>query len=271
MRVKDYFPVLMTFVLLSARVTAGILVVGELSHEYTMQPGDSIRGRIEVMNQGEESEQVRVYQTDYDYKADGTNHYNDPGQAERSNANWMEYSPRQFVVLPGERVIVNYVIRVPEEDLAGTYWSMMMVEPVQNLEPDESISGFQVLTVFRYAIQIITTLGDANLISLRFDNVQLTREENGLFLQMDVENNGDMIVRPSIWAELFGSTGTFAGKFEARKGRLLPGTSIRRQVDISRLEPGRYKALIVGDCGGDDIFGIELNIEVQEPPDPEAP
>lgn len=255
--------ILLILLVFAPPLQAGILVLGELTHEHTLQPGDSAAGSIEVMNQGEESEQVRVYQTDYSYQADGTNYYGDPGQLPRSNASWIEYSPRQFVVLPGERVVVNYIIKVPDEELAGSYWSMMMIEPVQNLDVDDSAGGLQVLTVFRYGVQLIAHIGSANLVSLRFDNVQLAREEKGLFLQLDIENNGDVMVRPSVWAELFSADGQFAGKFEARKGRILPGTSIRRQIDVTGLDAGMYKALIVGDCGGDDIFGMELNLEIE--------
>lgn len=259
---KRVFQFLILFCFFSSPLIGQILVVGELTHEHNLQPGDSTTGAIEIMNQGDGSEQVRVYQTDFSFQADGTNEYGDPGQMARSNAHWIEYSPREFVVLPGERVIVNYILRVPDEDPAGTYWSMMMVEPVQDLEPEDEAGGFQVLTVFRYGVQLIANVGSANLISLRFDHVQLTREQEGLFLQMDIENNGDMIVRPDIWIELFDSTGQFAGKFKVRKGRLFPGTSIRRQVDISSLKAGEYKALIIGDCGGDDIFGMEVKIKI---------
>jgi hypothetical protein len=271
MRIRILLAILFLGGVITSSLRGGILVIGELTHEHILQPGDSATGAIEVMNQGDESEQVRVYQTDYSYKADGSNYYDEPGQAARSNASWIEYSPRQFVVLPGERVIVNYILRIPNEELAGTYWSMMMVEPVHNLEPEDPAGGFQVLTVFRYGVQLIVNVGSSDLVSLLFNNVHLIREEGGLFLQMDIENDGDLLVRPNIWAEMFNSTGEFVGKFETRKGRLMPGTSIRRQVDISTLKVGTYKALIVGDCGGDDIFGMELNFQVDPVEEPESP
>ncbi|HET6566508.1 MAG TPA: hypothetical protein VFG50_01000, partial [Rhodothermales bacterium] len=76
---------------------AQVAVVSGLSEEHTAQPGETYQGAIQVRNQTAESQEVRVYQTDYLFYADGTNVYGAPGSTRRSNASWITYNPDYFV------------------------------------------------------------------------------------------------------------------------------------------------------------------------------
>lgn len=252
--------------LMAAILPASVLVLGELTHEHILLPGESIAGVIEVMNQAGVAQQVRIYQTDYNYSADGTSQYGTAGEMVRSNANWIEISPKQFVVPPNERAIVNYNVRVPEERVNGSYWSMVMIEPVQEMPTDQSEEMLQIRTVIRYGVQLITHIGNSGIKSVRFQNTEVVRDSSSRHLQIELENDGERLVRPNIWIEVYNSEGQFVGKFEAKQGKLVPGASIRRQIDISQLNGGEYKTLIIADCGGDDIFGLNLTLNVQDIP-----
>ena len=77
-------------------------------------------------------QEVKVYQTDYLFYADGSTYYGDPGTMPRSNTRWISFTPKQFTVPAGEEVTVRYTIQVPNDArLAGPYWSILMVEPVE--------------------------------------------------------------------------------------------------------------------------------------------
>ncbi len=241
---------------------AEITVLSELSHEYVMQPGATQQGVIEIMNMGEPLQTARVYQTDYSYQADGTSNYSEVGTVARSNATWIEFSPKQATIPPNEKVLVSYSIHAPDSTLTGSYWSMLMIEPVSEIKPEQK-QGIQVLTLVRYGVQVITQIGNTGEKSIRFQNTQLIRKDGGRFLQLDIGNDGDRYVQPNIWVEVFDTTGQFMGKFETRQARLLPGCSIRREIDISTLQTGEYKALIVVDCGDEDLFGMNLTLKIE--------
>ncbi|HDQ45692.1 MAG TPA: hypothetical protein ENN17_09395 [bacterium] len=243
-------------------LAAEITVLGELSHEYALQPGSRQTGVIEVMNMGEKPRTARVYQTDYTYRSDGTSRYDAPGAVARSNAGWMQISPRQFTVPGGEKMIVNYVVGVPDTGLSGTYWSILMVEPVEEITPEQP-EGIQIRTVIRYAVQVVTQIGNTGDRSVRFQNAQLIRQDTGRFLVLEVENDGNRFVRPAIWVEVFDVEGQFQGKFETRQSRILPGCSVRREIDVTSLSVGEYKALVIVDCGDEDIFGMNLTLKIE--------
>jgi len=68
-------------------------------------------------------------------------------------------------------------------------------------------------------------------------------------------------MRPDVYVELFSEQGVSVGKFPGVKYRTYPGTSVRQSIDISSVAKGTYKALIVVDAGGDDVFGVQYTIK----------
>jgi len=243
-------------------VYADVVVVGDLSHEKTAQPGEIYTGEIILQNFGEEPEQVRVYQEDYIFFADGSGHYPEPGTIDRSNSSWITFSPKQVYIVPEEKSIVHYKVEVPEADtLTGTFWSMLIIEPLREIVP-ESTEGIKIHTVMRYGIQMITHIGGTGIRDIQFSGTKLIREEDKLFLQVDIKNVGERMLVPKVWAELYDESGNLIGPFESGLKKTYPGTSIRKKIDISTASSGNYKAMIIADCGEDDLFGIQYDIKI---------
>ena len=90
----------------------------------------------------------------------------------------------------------------------------------------------------------------------------LLNEANKHVLLVDVENVGERLLRPFVWAELYDSEGMVVGTFEGDRFRTYPGTSVRYRIDVSDVPEGSYKALVVADCGEEDAFGIQYSITI---------
>jgi hypothetical protein len=240
-----------------------VSVLGELSRDRTAGPGETYQGTIEIVNGSKEAEDVKVYLTDYRCQADGSNEYGDPGLLPRSNAKWIEFSPRQFSVPPGDKGIINYIVRVPQGDtLSGSYWSMLMIEPVVKVDPKAFKGQFGIFTVLRYGIQMITNLNDTGTRNFKFSNIKLEKDSADYQIRFDAENNGQRWLKANLWVELWDKDGKQVGKFEGKELHPLPGNSSRQGIRISKIMPGAYKALLVADCGGEDVFGMNLNLEI---------
>jgi hypothetical protein len=260
------------FCFLTPRVAeANISIVGGLTHEKKAKAGETYRGVIFIKNSGEDPQEVSIYQTDYLFSCDGKNTYGEPGKDPRSNARWITFSPRRLVVQPGDRSEVTYTVKLPgDETLVGTYWSMLMVEGTGRYSPDAMASKTQdvnmgIRTVLRYGIQMVTNVGDTGVRKLKFLATKLLKEnEEKRTLQVDIENVGERGLRPLLWTELYDKNGSYIGRFEGLRLRTYPGTSVRYRVDLSEVPEGKYKALIVADCGGDDIFGASYNLEFEK-------
>ena len=249
--------------------TAGLSVVESLTHEWIATPGGSYAGSITLQNTGDRLEKAKVYRTDYLFFREGTHIYGEPGINPRSNANWVSFGPREASILPGSKAVIDYNIEVPpDSSLRGTYWSLLMIEEVP--EGPEATDGLEspkvsmgITQVFRYAVQIVTHIGESGERNLEFLETKLLSDGDNKTLRVDLENIGQRWLRPTLWTEVYGMDGEYVGRFEGGKLRIYPGTSVRYEMDLTELSSADYNAVVVADCGGDDVFGAKYTLRVK--------
>jgi hypothetical protein len=248
---------------------AGVSVTSGLTYEKEAQVGETYQGVIQLMNTGKKPQEVKIYQTDYLFYSDGSNIYGESGKAPRSNADWITFSPHRLTIAPKGTSQVNYTLEVPDDKtLTGTYWSMIMIEGISSSSPEAARQEkdkitFGVSQVIRYGAQMITQIGDTGARKLKFLKTRLLKEDKGRILQLDIENIGEKLLRPALWAELYDEKGKSIGKFEGAKIGVYPTTSVRFRIDLSQVPKGKYKALVVADCGGDDLFGATYTLKFE--------
>jgi hypothetical protein len=267
--VRRIFPSMALFALACLpRTFAGVSVVGDLTQESTAGRGQSYTGTIVLQNTGDEELEVDLYQTDYRFSADGRNDYGEPGKSPRSNAAWIVFSPRHLSMPARQRAEVSYTVQVPDDaSLVGSYWSLLMVEglPKPVAEAPKSVQpAITLKTVIRYGIQMITNIGDTGTRALQFAATRLLRDGRSRSLQIDVENPGERWLETAFWVELYDGKGALAGRFEAEKQRVFPGTSVRFRFDLSAMPEGTYRCLAVADAGGDNLFGANYTLQMEK-------
>ncbi|HET6566692.1 MAG TPA: hypothetical protein VFG50_01935, partial [Rhodothermales bacterium] len=219
-----------------------------------------------------ESQEVRVYQTDYLFYADGTNVYGAPGSTRRSNASWITYNPDYFVLPAGATANVAYSVTVPADaadTLSGSYWSIIMVEgiekgsPESTIQPKEDRTQVGIRTALRFGVQITTNVGGDGNRKISFDNPSLQSADDGSrLLQVDLVNEGTLAVRPQVWVELYDEDGNDAGRIDGTSLRLYPGTSVRQRFSFGKELSGRYRALVFVDAGDDEVYGAEYTLDL---------
>lgn len=263
------FPALFFCLLIPYAAEAGVSV-DKLTHERSANVSETYEGIIFIRNHEEEPQEVKVYQTDYLFFFDETNIYGEPGKTPRSNADWITFSPKRLTIPPKEASGVNYTVKVPNnETLTGTYWSMIMVEGISKNSPEFSKPGKEEIKLYirevvRYGLQMVTHIGNTGTRNLKFLNTQLQKEEGRKILQIDIENIGERWLNPFLWTELYDEKGSYIGRFEDKRQRIFPGTSVRYKVDLSQVAQGKYKALVVAEAGDDDVFGATYTLKFEE-------
>lgn len=249
---------------------AGISIVGGLSHERVAKQDKAYRGVIFIRNTADEPQEVKVYQTDYLFFFDGKTIYGKPGKDPRSNARWINFSPKRFTIPAKGLFTVNYTIKVPDDKtLTGTYWSIIMVQEIcesspQAIKAERGKIKANIETVVRYAVSMVTHIGDTGARKLNFLDTKLLKREKERTLQVDIENIGERWLIPSLWAELYNEEGVYIGRFEGGRRRIYPDTSVRFKVDLSQVPKGIYKALVIADCGGEDVFGATYTLRFEK-------
>lgn len=269
-KISHILAVLIFCLLIPVPAESDITIVGGLTHERMAARGEGYSGVVFVKNIGDEVSEAKAYQTDYLFFCDGTSNYGPPGELPRSNAGWITFSPKRLTVRPNETVPLNYTVNVPNaEDLNGTYWSVLMVECIPKSSPEASGAAkpegsFGIRQVFRYGIQLVTHIGNTGSTYLKFAKTKLVKDKEKKILQINIENTGERMLRPSLWTDLYDQAGNYLGRFEAGRLRTYPGTSVRFTLDLSAVPQGTYKALVVADCGGDAVFGATYTLKLEK-------
>ncbi len=227
---------------------AEIGVIGKLTHTQNAQPGETYKTRIFIKNFGEQENEIKVFQRDLSFNADGNQFFLKKGIQKRSNASWITYSPQQVNILPAETTEVICSIHVPDDPtLVGTFWSLILIE--------SSLSKL-------YAIQIITHIGLTGKVQVEFVKTTLIREEEKAFLHVDVKNTGERMLRPLLFIELYSNDGEFVDKIEGGTWRIYPEFSVRYHVEVTHIPAGEYKAMILVDNLDEHVFGTEFLLDL---------
>lgn len=243
---------------------AGVSPESATTDSRTSNPGGTYRGTLTLRNSGKSAAEVKIYQTDYAFSADGRSSFASAGTLARSNASWLHLNQEQITIAAGERASVQYEVHVPDDGrLTGTYWSALMVEQISGEERGQRRNEVQLRQVMRHAIQIITEIGETGRSEIAFRNARLVNEGGKRELAVDLENVGDRWLQTQVWLELHDTEGRLAGKFGGQRMRTFPATSVRNHIDLSTVPPGRYLALLVADGGRNDLFGTQIDLDLR--------
>lgn len=243
---------------------AGISPESATTEVRSAAPGATYRGTMVIRNSGARTVEVKLYRTDYAFSADGRSAFASPGQLPRSNAPWLRLAREQIRLAPGERGSVDYEVSVPNDaQLTGTYWSAVMIEQLGGAEDAPKGEKAQLRQVIRYAIQVITEIGETGTGAIAFSNAHLSNANGKRELSVDLANTGERWLQAQVWIELHDANGHLAGKFAGQRLRTFPTTSVRNHIDLTAVPPGKYVALLIADAGRNDLFGTQLDLDVR--------
>ncbi len=251
------------FVLASKLLLGSIVVLNGLTHEQVVSPGENYKGTIEIQNSGNDEKSAKVYLRDYLFNYKGESSLDAPGTLARSNAGWITFNPELVTLASGEKVTIEYEVKVPANDsLKGTYWSVIMVEGIIPPDTTKHNRGVTINTAIRYAVQIVTNIGNTGTSDLQFSGVELTKQDQDNVLNIIVENTGERQLRPELALELFDENGKSVGILKAERRKTFPGTSIKATLDLKGIKPGKYTGVLVADCDEDHVFGTNVSFEL---------
>jgi len=244
---------------------AGISVVNGLIHEYKIEEGKSYRGIIEIQNIGETAQVVRILKNDFSCNSEGQVFYEEPVKHKRSNAGWIKLRTTDVVLSPGEKYSLVYQVDVPDRlSLSGSYWSVIMVEPVEEVKLDKKVNTLNVITQVRYAVQVICTTLQPAKAEVKFNKTVITKIEGSRYLVVDLEDTGELFHRAKVTGEFYDAgSGARKGVYKSNLQSLFPNTSRRYMIDITDLEAGKYKGVLLADCEGENVFGLDMMLNIK--------
>src|SRR5690606_11338141 len=164
-----------------------------------------------------------------------------------------------------EKTEIFYEIRVPDSiSLPGSYWSTLIVETVEELLPNQSSTGFQITSIVRYAIQIITDYSTQNLKpDLLFKHIEVQQETTNKLVKIALENTGVVYCKPSSSMEFYDKkSGNKIAQHASQAMGILPGTSKYYPIEIGDIPNGEYKVIIYATDQDHNTFALEADLEI---------
>jgi hypothetical protein len=248
--------------------SANVVVVGALSIEKKVVPGEELKGFLTIRNDANDVSEARVFQTDYIFKYTGDAAYDKPGKNPRSNTSWITLNQEYVKLGPMENSQITYTVKVPDDPkLSGSYWSLIMIEPIEKTikdapKKDSKKIGLSINTVVRFGFQLTTTISDTGEKKLKITGKNVMTRDNKNYLEMDVENTGTLSIVPHPYAELFDQNEKFMGRFAGKARRIQPGCSVKFEIELP-VPAGSYKTLVVLDDQEDAVFGAEYTLDIK--------
>lgn len=264
-----YLRIILSLIFINILYSKGnIVVTNGLTHHYKTEKGQVYKGVIELHNTGKDSKNVKVYLQDVSYKSDGTTIYSEPGTNRLTNTNWLELNSNLIELKSGEKSELKFEIKVPDYiSEPGSYSSILMIEPIETLPQNTNQKkGIQILSVIRYAVQIITDYSTQNTkTDLKFESINIDNTNKEKLLKIALENKGNIFCRTTIYLEIYSieSSAKIEGDFKSQSMGLLPNTSKSFPINISMLPLGKYKAIAFAKDEQDNIFALEFELDVE--------
>ncbi|MDR4951393.1 DUF3324 domain-containing protein [Chryseobacterium sp. ES2] len=257
---------LITLILQFSFLHAGIVILNGLTHSYKIENGKVYKGKVAIENTSSTPQSVKLFLQDYTYHADGTINYTALRTNTRSNGEWLKLNTNLVTLKGKEKTEIFYEITVPNQAMdPGSYWSVIIVEPVEEIKPSDNKPGVNITSVIRYAIQVITDFETEKAKpDLKFESVKVEKMEGKKTAKVAIANTGNLYCKPTASIEVYNrKTGEKVGTYSSLTMGLLPGTSKTFYIDISKLPPAQYKAAIIATDEEENAFALNVELEVK--------
>ena len=265
--IRRFVLLVILWVAVTATLSAQISVLGSLTRVRESVSGEVYEGTVSLKNTGQTTAQAKIYLKDYTFNAAGETSYLEPGSLPRSNAPWISISAATAVLAPGELADIKYTVNIPaSSSLAGTYWSILFIEaiPDENEIQAEDAPVITIRQVMRYGVQLVTDFVYSGPSDLRFTNTRIIAGAEGRSFSVDLTNEGGRWLNGELSLEVYSQDGDYVAALTGQRFRIYQGTSVRKAFSLAGFKAGTYKALLVADCGGDDLFGGNYNLVIPE-------
>lgn len=257
---------MITLILQFSFLRAGIVILNGLTHSYKIENGKVYKGKVAIENTGSNPQSVKIFLQDYTYHADGTINYTALCTNKRSNGEWLKLNTNLVTLKGKEKTEIFYEITIPNQAMdPGSYWSVIIVEPVEDIKPSDSKPGVSITSIIRYAIQVITDFETEKAKpDLKFESIKVEKQEGKQTAKIAIANNGNLYCKPTASIEIYNrKTGEKVGTYSSLTMGLLPNTSKTFYIDISKVPPDKYKAAIIAADEEENAFALNVELEVK--------
>lgn len=247
----------------SSYTQAKLMVVNGLTHTFKSDAGAVLNGKIHIKNVGRIADRMVVYKNDLITDCANSSNFVEPNTHSRSLTNWLTTNVDERILQPNEEYELLYSIKIPNDStLRGSYWGVFMIEGNSPLS-EERKAGVMISSKARYAIQIITDIGQETPPSLTFDKVDFVSSSDSVkIVKVKLKNEGGVTTRTKMILDLINSNGEKVSTIESVFRRIYPNTCAEYELILKNVPKGRYEGLLMADYG-QDLYATNIDIDIK--------
>lgn len=188
----------------SASAATQVLTITPSTTRPTLQPGSSLSGSFQVINQGESGYRLHLYTAPYSVHTEDYTPDFEPLPGHPDVAGWLQLAPTQSTIKPDQSITVRYKITVPAGTQPGGYYAVAFAETQAPKNGQGVIVNERVGEIFY--IQVAGTVRQTGKV---LDWSSPFLQKSPLAASLRLENDGGIDYRSAInisVRDLFGHT-----------------------------------------------------------------
>ena len=175
----------------------------------------------------------------------------------------MSLSDNEILMEPGQTINITYGLTPPADlDKSGSYWGVIMIEEIEDLDTNKPTVGVKVNALVRYAIQIIGSYDDNAVKQLEIADIKLDTTGGEQHVRISVQNSGNIMMKPIMILEVYSTDGEQIARKEIPYQKVYPGYCKVFDIPLADIPAGSYDSVIVADCGDENLYGMRFTLPV---------
>jgi hypothetical protein len=226
----------------------------------TFKPGVPFQFDLSTVNSGDTAVDMHVEITDLWYDEKNEKVFSSPGTSPRSAANWIQFVPDHFEVVPHGSQKMKAII-TPPADAKGGYYAVLFVTSKPQLSFPKS-DGKGVFTSMRIGCLVLLQAQGTDEYKIELSNVKVSPPADTHGLNVDFDHTH---VFPVARVAVLDAGRKFVAKAESKEKRFLPGQKNSMHVEwAGKLPAGNYTAVLTVAYGEDRIETQQIPFSVTE-------
>lgn len=232
----------------ASNALASVTIINGLTHVYKGNSGDMIEGEIVLINGSDVEQRVRFMINEALFSCNANRVFTEKDPHAQSSSDWIENGAGERLLLPKERYVHRFKIRIPEDQsLKGSFWSVMMVYVEKPIKEEMLNNSIGLNTKIRYAVGLLTNVNSLDQPNLDFEQVQLDEKSGKKALGVKLRNDGSFIEGVKLSLEVYDANGKKVKVLETDRNMVFPGVCKDYIIDISDLPEGQYECLLLAE------------------------
>ncbi|MGO4819844.1 MULTISPECIES: hypothetical protein [unclassified Flavobacterium] len=259
---KKYILIVALFIFSNLSYSS-VVVINGLTHIYSGNSGDQMRGEIILLNTSNEEQRVSFDLKDAIFSCTGSRIFTNEQTHHQSSLEWFDGSLMDKILDPKEKYVYRFAITIPKDKaLKGSYWTSLMIDVEKPIKKDKLSKNIGLDTKVRYAIGLLTNVNSLDEVSLDFQKMDVDKSGNNKKLKVKLTNQNLFIEGVKLSLEIYDSNGKNILETATARNMVFPGFCKDYSFDISSLPKGNYECLLVADSRN-QFLGTNISLTIE--------